>query len=99
MGWKLYPRMRLRSSDKSIAVIPFVNMSNDPDQEYFSDGMMQEIILNHLFKDRRRTESLTSRTSVDEVYKGSDKSSPVKSLVNYGWPGISWRVVFRKSGD
>ena len=34
--------------DKSIAVLPFVNMSNDPEQEYFSDGMMQEI-LNHLF--------------------------------------------------
>jgi adenylate cyclase len=35
--------------DKSIAVLPFVNMSNDPDQEYFSDGMMDEI-LNHLCK-------------------------------------------------
>ena len=35
--------------DKSIAVLPFVNMSNDPEQEYFGDGIMQEI-LNHLFK-------------------------------------------------
>ena len=35
--------------EKSIAVLPFMNMSNDPEQEYFSDGMMQEI-LNHLFK-------------------------------------------------
>ncbi len=34
--------------DKSIAILPFENMSNDPEQEYFSDGMMQEI-LNHMF--------------------------------------------------
>jgi len=30
--------------DKSIAILPFTNMSNDPDQEYFSDGMSEEII-------------------------------------------------------
>ncbi len=24
----------------SIAVMPFANLSNDPDQEYFADGMM-----------------------------------------------------------
>jgi TolB-like protein len=35
--------------EKSIAVLPFVNLSNDPEQEYFSDGIV-EAILNHLFK-------------------------------------------------
>jgi len=36
-------------ADKSIAVLPFVNMSNDPEQEYFSDGISEEI-LNTLAK-------------------------------------------------
>lgn len=35
-------------ADRSVAVLPLDNVSKDPNQEYFSDGMMQEI-LNHLF--------------------------------------------------
>ncbi len=36
-------------SGSSIAVLPFVNMSKDPDQEYFSDGISEEL-LNGLAK-------------------------------------------------
>ena len=32
------------SAAKSVAVLPFTNMSADPDNEYFTDGMAEEII-------------------------------------------------------
>jgi TolB-like protein/class 3 adenylate cyclase len=39
------PPQALPLPDKpSIAVLPFANMSGDPEQEYFADGMVEEII-------------------------------------------------------
>ena len=39
------PQAPLPLQDKpSIAVLPFQNMSGDPEQEYFADGMVEEII-------------------------------------------------------
>ena len=39
------PRPALTLPDKpSIAILPFTNLSSDPDQDYFADGMVDEII-------------------------------------------------------
>ena len=35
---------RPRHDKPSVAVLPFANMSNDPEQEFFSDGMTEDII-------------------------------------------------------
>jgi len=37
------------TNQRSVAVLPFVNMSSDPEQEYFSDGLSEEL-LNRLAK-------------------------------------------------
>jgi TolB-like protein/class 3 adenylate cyclase/Flp pilus assembly protein TadD len=63
-------------SSKSIAVMPFINMSTDPENEYFSDGITEEI-LNALVK----VEGLqvTSRTS-SFAFKG--KNADVKEIAS-----------------
>jgi TolB-like protein len=38
------PRALALPDKPSIAVLPFANMSGDPEQEYFADGMVEEII-------------------------------------------------------
>jgi len=40
-----------RAAEQSVAVLPFLNMSSDSEQEYFSDGISEEI-LNQLAKIR-----------------------------------------------
>jgi adenylate cyclase len=44
-GARTAPRASLLLPDKpSIAVLPFQNMSGDPEQEYFADGVVEDII-------------------------------------------------------
>ena len=59
-------------ADRSIAVLPFINMSSDPEQEYFSDGITEEV-LNLLAKipDLK----VTSRSSVFS-FKGQNTDIP-----------------------
>jgi len=58
--------------NKSIAVLPFVNMSSDPEQEYFSDGITEEV-LNLLAKIPQL--KVTSRSSAFS-FKGQNIDIP-----------------------
>jgi TolB-like protein len=61
---------------KSIAVLPFVNMSADPDQEYFSDGLAEEIInlLAHIpgLKVIARTSAFSFRGKEQDIRRIAD---------------------------
>jgi TolB-like protein len=78
-------------NDKSIAVLPFVNLSSDPEQEFFSDGISEEL-LNVLaqipqlrvaartssfqFKgDNRDIGEIAELLNVDHVLEGSVRKS------------------------
>lgn len=57
-------------SRTSLAVLPFFNMSNDQDQEYFSDGLTEDIITQ---LSKIKAFKVVSRTSVMQ-YKKNPKS-------------------------
>jgi len=82
-----------QAGQTSIAVLPFVNMSSDPEQEFFSDGITEEI-LNVLAKNRSL--KVAGRTS-SFAYKGKDQDLRAigKDL------GVEYLIEgsIRKSGD
>jgi eukaryotic-like serine/threonine-protein kinase len=49
-GLRQQPALQVRTEQPSIAVLSFANLSSDPEQEYFCDGMAEEIInaLSHM---------------------------------------------------
>lgn len=80
-------------SEKSIAVLPFVNMSDDEDQEYFSDGMMEEI-LNQLAK---ISELKVSSRTTSMLFRNSKK--PLKEIANTLGVANILEGSVRKSND
>ena len=83
----------LSLSEKSIAVLPFINISTDPDNEYFSDGMTEEII-NALSKIEGL--KVTARTS-SFAFKG--KQMDVRIIGNQLGVSSVLEGSIRKSGD
>src|SRR5207302_6152698 len=72
------PKSELALPDRpSIAVQPFVNMSGDPEQDYFADGMVEDIItglsrLKWLFVIARNSSFVYKGKSVDVKHVGRD---------------------------
>ena len=62
------PTAAASAQKKSVAVLPFVNMSSDPEQEYFSDGLSEEL-LNRLAKNEQL--QVAARTSAFQ-FKGQN---------------------------
>jgi TolB-like protein len=71
LGYFFIPKLFKSSKpiEKSVAVLPFINDSPDPENSYFINGIMEEVLNNlQKIKDFR----VLSRTSTDQ-YKGPDK--------------------------
>jgi len=74
-GYKLVPkveRVQDQAPIRALAVLPLANLSGDPQQEYFADGMT-ETLISHLA--RIRSLKVISRTSVMH-YKRTEKRLP-----------------------
>jgi len=89
----LEPAREAEDLDKSIAVLAFSNMSNDPNQEYFSDGISEEI-LNSLAKvDGLKVAGRTSSFS----FKGKD--ADIQTIGYELGVGLVLEGSVRKSGN
>jgi TolB-like protein/cytochrome c-type biogenesis protein CcmH/NrfG len=64
------PTAEPKADDKSIAVLPFANMSDEKDNEFFTDGIQEDILTNLALVHEIR---VVSRTSVQQ-YRDTKKS-------------------------
>jgi TolB-like protein/Tfp pilus assembly protein PilF len=71
-GWFLRPTTTPGAREASIAVLPFVDMSAERDQEYFGDGLSEQILNLLAGIDGLR---VTGRTS-SSAFKGTNTSIP-----------------------
>jgi adenylate cyclase len=87
------PRASKTASKPSVAVLPFSNLSHDPEQEYFSDGLTEDLITE---LSRFRELTVVSRSS-SFVFK--DQAVPIVEVANK--LGVQYIVEgsIRKAGN
>jgi TolB-like protein/Flp pilus assembly protein TadD len=84
---------RGRQERRSVAVLPFINMSADPENAYFSDGISEELI-NLLT--RVNGLQVTARTS---SFAFKDKQADVREIAKQLGVGMVLEGSVRKAGD
>jgi adenylate cyclase len=95
-GFLYYPfssRTAFTGKEKSIAVLPFVNIGNDPNQDYLSDGITEEIITQ---LSKIADLKVISRSTA-MLYKNSKK--PVKQIAEEMMVSSILEGSVQKSGD
>jgi TolB-like protein len=92
-GYRLAGVHTEASHGPSIAVLPFQNLTSDPEQEYFADGIVEDIIAG---LGRVKWLSVIARNS-SAVYKGT-AADPKKVGRDFG-VGYVLQGSVRKSGD
>ncbi len=70
--WEHFRRASGPARIRSVAVLPLANFSHDPEQEFFADGMTEQLITD---LSKIRALRVISRTSVMQ-YKGTQKQLP-----------------------
>jgi TolB-like protein len=70
------PKAAQRAEDKSIAVLPFDNMSDDKDNQFFTDGIQEDILTNLALVHEIR---VVSRTSVAQY---RDTKKPIGQIAS-----------------
>ena len=90
---KPQPPVHENSGKPSIAVLPFANMSGDPEQQYFSDGISEDIITG---LSRFRTMHVVGRNSSFQFRNSDMNDSEIASQL-----GVQYLVEgsIRKAGN
>ena len=80
-GFFLLPRASARKVDKSIAVLPFQNLSDEKENAYFADGMQDDILTN---LSKIGDLKVISRTSVMSYRDGARNAREIGKSLGVG---------------